>query len=213
MITRKFATVAAALLATGSLTLAACSPEMEKDSDMPKDPTDNPSMSSSAPASTESSETSTEASSKDVEFQNAYVKAKPADKSMTAVFGTLVNNTDQDILVTSFTTSLDAPKNEIHEVADGVMRELEGGLPIPANGEAPLQPGANHLMIMDYDKAIKPGDTVSITITLDDGTSYTFDKVEVRDIASGEESYDADGGVQGHSGMDHDHMDHDHDHS
>ncbi|WKD61350.1 hypothetical protein CCICO_06615 [Corynebacterium ciconiae DSM 44920] len=205
MITRKFATVATALLATGSLALAACSPELQKDSDMPKDPTDNPSVSSTSATSSESTETTSETSAKEVEFLNAYVKAKPADKDMTAVFGTLVNNTDQDIVVSSFSTSLGAPKNEIHEVRDGVMRELEGGLPIAAQGESPLQPGANHFMIMDYDEAIEPGDTITVTITLEDGTSYTFKNVEVRDIASGEESYGPDGGVEGHNGMDHNH--------
>ncbi len=42
---------------------------------------------------------------------------------MTAVFGTLVSTTDEEIAVNGFPTDLAAGAFELHEVVDGVMRE------------------------------------------------------------------------------------------
>lgn len=136
----------------------------------------------------------------EVQFVDTFVKAKPAEKDMTGIFGTLKNGSAKDVKITSFTTDTGAGKYEIHEVVNGVMQEKPGGITIPAGGEYLLKPGGDHLMIMDIKTPIEAGSTVKVTLNFSDGTSTTVDS-EVRTIASGQENYGANGGVQGNSGM------------
>ncbi|QGU02158.1 hypothetical protein CKALI_06445 [Corynebacterium kalinowskii] len=136
----------------------------------------------------------------DVAFVDTFVKAKPADKDMTGIFGNLKNNTKEDIKIESFTTDTNAGKYEIHEVVNGVMQLKPGGITIPAGGEYLLKPGGDHLMIMDINDPIEAGSKVKVTLNFSNGDSVTVDS-EVRTIASGMENYGANGGVMGDSGM------------
>jgi periplasmic copper chaperone A len=58
---------------------------------------------------------------------------------------------------------------QVHEmVMDGdvmKMRELAGGLVIPAGGTVELKPGGYHLMFMDLKGALVEGETVKVTLT------------------------------------------------
>ena len=44
------------------------------------------------------------------------------------------------------------------------MRPLAGGLALPAHGEASLQPGGNHLMLIGPTAPIVAGGSVSVTL-------------------------------------------------
>lgn len=61
-----------------------------------------------------------------------------------------------------------AERFEIHEMAmdNGMMqmREVEGGLAIPAGGSVDLAPGAYHIMLMGLTDAPKAGDTIPMTL-------------------------------------------------
>ena len=60
----------------------------------------------------------------------------------------------------------------VHTVdPSGAMTELDG-LELPA-GTTALQPGGTHLMLEDLRRSLAPGDTVSITLHLADGSSAT----------------------------------------
>ncbi len=88
--------------------------------------------------------------------------AKAADSGMTAAFGTLVNDTDADITITS--ASSEASRMELHEMAMGddgqmVMRPKEGGFVVPAHGSQELAPGGEHVMFMDLSEPLSPGPT------------------------------------------------------
>lgn len=188
-----------AVAVTGALVLAGCS-NSQKDSTESTSPTTNKSTSKASSSEASSHETS----SASLALDDGYVKAKPEDKDMTAVFGTLHNTTDKDITITGFSTDLpssSAAKYEIHEVVDGKMKPKEGGITIPANGMHELRPGSEHLMIMNYNTAIKAGDKVTVELKVENGNSVKIKDVPVRTISSGEESYGADGGVEGHNGM------------
>lgn len=137
---------------------------------------------------------------KGVVFEDTFVKAKPAEKSMTGIFGTLKNNTDKEVKLDSFSTNLNAGKYEIHEVVNGVMQLKPGGITIPAGEEYILKPGGDHLMIMDINDPIEAGTTVDITLKFSNGDTAKVTS-EVRTIGSGEENYGANGGVQGNTGM------------
>ncbi|MFC0598248.1 copper chaperone PCu(A)C [Streptomyces palmae] len=117
--------------------------------------------------------------------------AKAADSGMTAVFGTLVNTTDSPLTVVSATSTV-SKKTELHEVADvdgkPVMRPKKGGFVIPAKGSHQLQPGADHLMLMGLAKAVRPGDEITVTLTLKDERTLRFTAV-AKAFAGGKENY------------------------
>ncbi|MCX7537174.1 copper chaperone PCu(A)C [Corynebacterium sp. P5875] len=144
-----------------------------------------------------------------VHLHDGFVKAMPAGAGMTAIFGMLENHTDHEINLTGFTTSLGKADYEIHEVVDGKMQEKKGGITIKAGGRHVLEPGADHLMILNYDGAVEAGSTVDVTLEFSDGSKVVVKDVPVRAIAAGEEEYGSDS-AHGDHDMHHD-MDHDND--
>lgn len=102
-----------------------------------------------------------------------WVKAAPS--GMTAAFGTLVNEGSSDVTVVAATTSVN-DTTELHETVENedgsmAMRPKEGGFVIPAGGSLALEPGGDHLMLMGLTEPVEAGTTVTITLTLDDGTT------------------------------------------
>lgn len=199
----------ACLGAATALTLAGCSPN-EEASETGAEP-------STASSEAAEQEETTEATAEEVlTFDDAVVRAKGEDNHMTAIFGTLTNHSDEDITITGFTSSLDAPKNQLHEVVDGVMQEMTEPLVVPANGTRELAAGGDHLMIMDYEHPVAAGDTVDLTFELDNGATVEVKDIPVRTMLAGDEDYgdlaDQDGEEGGdaeHEGMEHGEMDHD----
>ena len=108
---------------------------------------------------------------------------------MTAIFGTLVNDTDKDITVEGFDSDIDAKSHELHETVDGVMRPMEKPLVIPAGGEHVLEPGGDHFMIMGVQDEVKAGESVDITVSLSNGDDVEIDDIPVREIGAGDENY------------------------
>lgn len=144
----------------------------------------------------------------DLGFEDAVVRAMDEDADMTAIFGTLVNETSEDIEVVGFSSSIDAGVNEIHETVDGQMREMQEPLIIPAGETVTLEPGGAHFMLMEVNDAVMAGDEVTLTIELSDGSTEDFDDIPVRTIGAGDENY-GDLGHGGHDDAD-DHDEHDH---
>ena len=136
------------------------------------------------------------------------MKAKPEGKDMTGIFGRLVNSSDKDIHIVKVSGSVDAKMWQLHEMQGTTMVEMEDGFVIPAGGTYELKPGGSHAMIMGYSPEIAAGDTLDVTFEDEDGTSYEFTDIPVRDIQSGIENYGPDGEAQVDNGMDDMHMDH-----
>ncbi|WP_370246577.1 copper chaperone PCu(A)C [Nocardioides sp.] len=137
-----------------------------------------------------------------VQLTDAYVKATTG--GMTAAFGTLVNTGDRDLSVVSATSSV-AGLVELHEVvaaADGsmAMQPKEGGFVIPAGGTHELSPGGDHVMLMDLTGPLEPGTSVTVVLTLDDGSTLEV-SAPVKEIAGGDETYQG-GDMTGMDGMD-----------
>lgn len=123
---------------------------------------------------------------------------------MTSVFGTLHNETDEDIQIVGVDADVEAGSYEMHEVVDGVMQEKEGGITVAAGEAHELAPGGDHFMFMELSEPIEAGDVVTITLELGDGSEVTLEGVPVRAMAAGDEDYGDLGG------MDHGEMDHEH---
>lgn len=68
---------------------------------------------------------------------------------------------------------------QIHEMTmDGdvmKMRELDGGLEIPAGGEVTLKPGGYHLMIMKLEEQLKEGETRQVTLQFEKAGTVTLE--------------------------------------
>lgn len=184
-----------AALAAASLCLgmAACS-----DDDTDADSAGNADNTATAGADAGASD----ASDADLTFSEGYVGAKDADTMMTAVFGELTNTTDEDIHLTRVEGDLEGVY-EYHEVVDGMMRQTDDGLVVPANDSVMMEPGGHHIMIMENSDDIEAGDVLTLTLTAEDGSTYQLEDIPVRVQQSAHEDYADDNG-----GDDSDHGDH-----
>lgn len=196
--TKKRAAAVAAVALSSALFLSACSDDGEGKNDA--------STSAETTQSAESAESADDkaADEQALEFNDSYVTAKPADKNMTSVFGTLHNTTDKDITITEVKGDIDGAKYELHEVNDdGEMQQISS-LTIPAGEDSVLEPGGNHIMIMEVSDEIAAGDSLSFTLVDEDGNEYKLENVPVRVQQSTHEHYgDEDGGnMEGMDGMD-----------
>ncbi|MFK3679079.1 copper chaperone PCu(A)C [Microbacterium sp. NPDC090218] len=167
----------AVLIAVSVLALTGCTPEK-------------------APAATES-----RPAGEVVTIDDAWVKS--AEEGMSAAFGTLLNSGDEDVTVVSVTseasTMLELHETVENEAGEMVMREIEGGFVIPAGGRLALEPGANHIMMMDLTGPLAAGTDVSFTLTFSDDSTYEF-SAPVKDYSGANENYE---GGEEHEGMDH----------
>jgi len=187
------------LVAASALVLAGCS-NSEQDS------TQGDSASQSAVNTTAESDSDAGENAGDaLDLEDAVVRAMAEDADMTAIFGTLVNESDADIEVVAFSSSVDAGMNEIHETVDGQMQEMQDPLIIPAGGSVALEPGGAHFMLMDVKTPVLAGDEVTLTIELADGSTEEFDDVPVRTIGAGDENYGDLGADHGDDGEAHNH--------
>ena len=193
------------IVAASALALAGCS-NSEQDS------TQNDSApETAANASAESDDDIADDADDALDFEDAVVRAMAEDADMTAIFGTLVNESNEDIEIVAFSSSVDAGINEIHETVDGQMREMEEPLIIPAGESVALEPGGAHLMLMDVKEPVMAGDEVTVTVELADGSTEEFDDIPVRTIGAGDENYGDLGHDHGDHGDHGDHADEDHD--
>ena len=176
--------VVAVALAVGSVGLAACA--------------------SSTPAATTNTTTpaaATAAAGK-LTLTDGWVRSKEvlpstatgmaSDMSMTGVFGTLTNTTDQQITITGGSSPA-AGLVELHETVPGsdgamVMRPKSGGFVIPAKGTFVLKPGGNHIMLMKMSAMPKIGTTVDVTLQTSAG-EVKLSSIAVRNFAGGDEKY------------------------
>ncbi|MCQ9351514.1 copper chaperone PCu(A)C [Corynebacterium sp. 153RC1] len=168
-----------------SLGLAACTTS-ERDSEMKVETATSAAVPHSAAAS---SATSAEDAENALVLGGAYIREMAADADMTAIFGELTNNTEQDVTVTGLSGSIPAQAYEIHEVVDGQMRQKEGGLVIPAGETVVLEPGSDHFMVLGVETPVAAGDTADITLEVSELGSVSFTDVPVRTVAAGDEEY------------------------
>lgn len=152
-----------------------------------------PEPASSASPAGEASATAAElAVVEDFEMVEPWVKA--TTKEMTGAFGTLVNNTAEDVHVVAISSAL-APRAELHEIVDQagtpVMKEMADGFVVAAGGEFTLQPGGNHLMLMGLTNPIEAGTEVELTLEFEDGRTFSW-IAPVRTYQGANEVYQGD---------------------
>lgn len=139
-----------------------------------------------------------------VEVERAYVAAPVGGGDRTALYLTLVNqSTIADTLVA--VSSEAAGRAELHTQAERngmVMMEPVESLVLPARGELRLEPGGHHIMLLELNRAIQPGDTVRTELVLSRGGTVPV-MAEVRSYADLEAALGADPTGGHHSGGGH----------
>lgn len=143
------------------------------------------------PASNDSTSSSSSTSAARLSVKDPWVKA--VSSGMTAGFGMISNTTDQPLQVVAASSEV-AAEIQLDETTAGsggtmIMREVDGGFTIPAQGDLVLAPGANHLMFMGVKSALNAGDDVTITLTFADGSTFTY-TAPVKDFAGANENYE-----------------------
>lgn len=137
-----------------------------------------------------------------IETADLWVKSSEMSMvgGMTAVFGTITNNSSSDITLTGAEAEV-AGLVEIHEMAmingEMVMQEIDGGLVIPAGKSVSLEPGGNHIMLMELTQAVEAGQEISVTLTFDGADALTINGIVAKPSEGGDEKY--------HEGEDHNH--------
>ncbi|MGO2749700.1 MAG: copper chaperone PCu(A)C [Pseudoclavibacter sp.] len=181
---------AAAFLATAALALTGCT----------------------APASTATADpTAATSAAESVTVENAWVKA--ADSGMSAAFGEITNTGERDATIVSVaspaSTALELHETVENETGEMTMREKGGGFTIAPGETLTLEPGGNHIMLMDLPESVVAGDEVSFTLTFSDDSTLDF-TAPAKDYAGANENYeDADSAdTSGGTEMDHSEMDH-----
>lgn len=105
------------------------------------------------------------------EVREGWVRLTPGAMAMDAGFGRIVNPCAAPVAVTAATSPAYA-EISLHETTleDGISRMRPvPSLPVPAHGEAVLQPGGLHLMLMQPAGPREAGGTVEIAFRLEDG--------------------------------------------
>lgn len=104
-----------------------------------------------------------------VSVDNAWVRGTVAQQRTTGAFMRITSATDAKLVAVQ---SAAAAIAEIHEMRmdAGVMRMRPiAELALPANRAVELAPGGYHLMLSDLKRALKEGETVAITLTVETG--------------------------------------------
>ena len=121
-----------------------------------------------------------------VAVENAYVREVPPVSRTSAAFMTLRNTGAENHAVVAARTPA-AAIVELHTHLmgdDGMhrMREVEQ-VEVRAGGEAVLQPGGLHVMLINLTAPLKAGDQVELTLVYDDDSEETI-AAEVKTIES-----------------------------
>lgn len=108
----------------------------------------------------------------DLEVEGAWIRAVPPSSKSTAAFMTLVNRTDRPVLVTAGTCPL---AGEVRPMATtkqpgGVMgMAFVENFSVPAKGTRVLEPGGDHIMLMQLKEVPHAGSTVPLVLTTESG--------------------------------------------
>jgi len=102
-----------------------------------------------------------------VQVEKPWARATPAGATTGAVYMTLDNKSNAADRLVGASTDV-AATVQVHEMSmeNGTMkmREVAGGLAIPAGGSVVLKPGGYHVMLIGLKKPLKAGDSFPLTL-------------------------------------------------
>ena len=122
----------------------------------------------------------------EVTVKDAWVRGTVPAQTTTGAFMTITSTADAKLVAVA---SPAAKMVEIHESmmhgATAQMHEVQAVV-LPAGKPVSLKPGGHHVMLMGVSRPLKPGDTVPLTLTIEEkGRRATLEvKAAVRPIGS-----------------------------
>lgn len=134
-----------------------------------------------------------------VSLFNGWARSAPEGMPNGAVFGFLVNLSDQEDTLLSAKTDV-AEAVEFHETIVGEndvmqMQPVEGGFVIPPNGYLELKPGGLHVMLINLTSPLEAGSTFALTLNFEQAGEVEV-SVPVRELEA------MDGEMSGSMSMD-----------
>ena len=115
---------------------------------------------------------------------HAWIREAPPSSKVLAAYMS-INNPGETAITVKGISSPDFESAEVHRtvINEGVARMLHvEQLEVPANGNVKLEPGGLHLMLFNPERTLAAGDTVSLTIYLDNDTCMTISTAVVRQV-------------------------------
>lgn len=122
-----------------------------------------------------------------VEVHQPYVRLAPPNAPAAGAFMVIRNTGSKDVKV----VKADNPASRVTELHThlneaGVMKMRQvPAIEIKAGGEAKLQPGGLHIMLIELKAPMQEGDNIAITLGFDDGSSKQVDAKVMRPLPTG----------------------------
>ena len=115
----------------------------------------------------------------DISIMDPYARASGAMAKSGAVFMEIMNAGDSDDrLIAAHTVAAKMVELHTHiEDDNGVMlmREIEGGIALPAGQSHALARGGDHVMLMGLTGTLEQGDMIQLTLTFEKAGDMTID--------------------------------------
>jgi copper(I)-binding protein len=107
--------------------------------------------------------------------EGAFARAVPPGQSNSAAFMSLTNESDADHALTAVESdSSKVAELHTHLMEEGMMKMRRvGKIDLPAGEIVKLQPGGLHVMLIDLERTLSPGENVEITLIFEDGSRST----------------------------------------
>ena len=121
----------------------------------------------------------------DIDIINPNARATPPGTSNSAIFLVLNNKSNHAHHLTSVKTSI-AKSTELHThiKSDGMMKMVPvKQIQLPAQSEVRLKSGGGHIMLIGLNAGLKPGQTLELELTFEDGSQKSL-TVPIRKIGS-----------------------------
>jgi len=113
-----------------------------------------------------------------VQVRNGYVRGLPPGATNTAAYMTLVNASDETLVLTG-ATSAAATSAMLHKTVrhEGGVMAMEHVMTatLPAHGQLMLESGGLHLMLIGLKQPLREGANVEVTLQFEGGYSLTAD--------------------------------------
>lgn len=111
-----------------------------------------------------------------IQVEDAWVRSAPANAPALGAFMKIHNHTNQPVKLVAARVDSGYDHLELHRTqkVDGMMKMIEQDfMPIPANGTLVLKPGSWHVMLIKPVRVPKEGETVSMHLDFDNGSTQT----------------------------------------
>lgn len=107
-----------------------------------------------------------------IAVDDPYARAVPPGQPNSAVFMALTNPSGEErALVAAESPAAAVVELHTHRMDGGMMRMRRvERIALPPGERVVLEPGGRHLMLIGLQRPLAPGETVALTLTLDDGS-------------------------------------------